>query len=48
MNKEQLKFKQVMKKRLKQKGRIKFERNKKKAIINKLNKIKNEDTKVKK
>ena len=48
MNKEQRKFKQVIKKRLKRKGRIQFERDEKQAVINRLNQIKNEDTKVKK
>jgi hypothetical protein len=48
MNKEQRKFKQVIKKRLKQKGRVQFEHDKKQAIINKLNQIKNENTEVKK
>ena len=48
MNKEQRKFKQVIKARLKRKGRVQFERDKKLAIINKLNRIKDEDTKVKK
>jgi hypothetical protein len=47
MNKEQRKFKQVIKARLKRKGRVQFELDKKKAIINKLKKI-NEDTEVKK
>lgn len=45
MNKEQRKFKQVIKKRLKRKGRIQFEANRKRAVINKLTRIKNEDTK---
>lgn len=48
MNKEQKKFKKVIKARLRHKSKVRIEENKKLAIIKKLKEIKDENTQTKK